>query len=137
MKSSPGQERGNVGGGADGGGGLTLGMAVKAGGAAETVGVLREWEEHLISPHALGTPSLSRDYWRANLASLYNPPSPSDVDVVDLISPAAATPLTPAAAVGCRRSKPGAMLDLEVEHNGSEKQGPGPTESEPLIMTAV
>lgn len=137
MKSSPGQERGNVGGGADGGGGLTLGMAVKAGGAAEAVGVLREWEEHLISPHALGNPSLSRDYWRANLASLYSPPSPSDVDVVGLISPAAATPLTPAAAVGCGRSKPGAVLDLGVEHNGSDEQGSGPTEGEPLILTVV
>jgi hypothetical protein len=122
MKSGPGQERGSV-----GGGGLTL----VAGGAAGTVGRgLREWEEPLVSPHASGNPLLSRDYWRANLASLYSPPlppSPSQPDAVGgVISPAAATPLIPAAAliVG-GGSKRGAVLDLGEEQGGDEEHGLG------------
>ena len=73
---------------------------------------------------------LSRDYWRANLASLYSPPlppSPSQPDAVGgVISPAAATPLIPAAAliVG-GGSKRGAVLDLGEEQGGDEEQGLG------------
>lgn len=140
MKSGPGQERGSV-----GGGGLTLGMATKAGGAAGTVGGgLREWEEPLVSPHASGNPLLSRDYWRANLASLYSPPLPpshSQPDAVGgVISPAAATPLTPAAAVavGGGSKRGGPVLDLGVEQDGDGEQGSGhQQEAEPLLVTAV
>jgi len=148
MKCGPGQERGSVGGAGAGGGGLTLGMAAKAGGAAGTVGALREWEEPLVSPHASGNPLLSRDYWRANLAGLYSPPlppslSPSQAEGVGgVISPAAATPLTPAAAVavGGGGGKRGAVLDLGMEQEGDEEQGSSQqqrNETEPLILTAV
>ncbi|GAB5035898.1 Hypothetical protein NocV09_03100340 [Nannochloropsis oceanica] len=142
MKNNPGRERGNIGGATDGGGGLTLGLAAQAGGGqagggAETVGILREWEERLVSLNSSGNTSINRNYWRPNSASLYSPPSPSEVDAVGPISPAAATPLTPATAISCGRSKPAAVLNLGMEHNGSKEQGSGSTEDEPLILEAV